>query len=222
VIVQTSGFQRARSAEHKQQRRDEMLAAARRLALARGVREVTMTDIAAEVGVHKSAVLRYFETREAVFLELLTEGWAEWMDACVPAIQAAGHDPAKVAEAVAETLAARPLFCDLLAHAPLNLERGVSIEAVREFKISVFRQVDRFTEAITAALPALTEADVLALISAVNSLTSTLWQISHPTAAVAELYRTDPQLGHAVVDFAPSLGQHTETMLLGLLARRQN
>ena len=217
----TPAFQRARSAEQKLQRREEMLDAARRLALANGVRSVTMTDIANEIGVHKSAVLRYFETREAVFLELLTQGWAEWMDACVPVIEAAGNSPEKVAKAVAGTLASRPLFCDLLAHAPLNLERGVSVEAVRAFKLATFRQVDRFVEAITTALPTLTRADARALISAVNALTSTLWQISHPTAAVAELYRSDPRLGHAVIDFPPNLRRQLETVILGLLARHR-
>ena len=121
-----------------------MLAAARLLGRSRGVREVTLTDIAAEVGVHKSAVLRYFETREAVYLQLTADGWVEWMDACVPAIQAA-DGPIQVARAVADTLAERPLFCDLLAHAPLNLERGVSVDAVREFKLTTLAQVERFT-----------------------------------------------------------------------------
>ncbi|WP_037255879.1 TetR/AcrR family transcriptional regulator [Kibdelosporangium aridum] len=218
--MQTPGFQRARSAEHKRQRRDEMLDAARNLALDKGVRAVTMTDIAAEIGVHKSAVLRYFETREAVFLELLTEGWAEWVDACVPAVEAAGSDPVEVARAIAETLSKRPLFCDLLAHAPMNLERGVSVEAVREFKLTSFGHIDRFVQAVTTALPTLTKDEGWSLISAVNALASTLWQITHPTAAVAELYRTDPQIGHAVGDFGPNLREQTETFILGLLARR--
>lgn len=197
-----------------------MLDAARKLATDRGVRAVTMTDIATEVGVHKSAVLRYFETREAVFLELATEGWREWIAACVPAVHASGADPAKVARAIADTLVERPLFCDLLAHAPMNLERGVSVEAVREFKLATFGHIDRFVEAVTTVLPSLTDADAHELVSAVNAFASTLWQITHPTDAVAELYRTDPQIGHAVGEFGPNLRQQTETFILGLLARR--
>jgi AcrR family transcriptional regulator len=211
-------FQRARSVEHKQQRKDDMLAAARSLALARGVREVTLTDIAAAVGVHKSGVLRYFETREAVFLQLTAQGWVEWTAACVPAIKAAASDPVKVAAAISDSLVDRPLFCDLLAHAPLNLERGVSAEAVREFKIVALAEVDQFCTAITDALP-LTYADGRELISTVNAVAGALWQISHPPAAVAEVYRQDPRLGHAVVDFAPSLRRQIETTVLGLLTR---
>jgi AcrR family transcriptional regulator len=219
-IMATSDFQRARSVEQKQQRRDEMLAAARNLALARGVRAVTMSDIADDIGLHKSAVLRYFETREAVFLELATEGWVDWMDACAPAIRSAAGDPSRVARAIADTLAQRPLFCDLLGHAPMNLERGVSAEAVRQFKVIVLEQVDRFLQAATAALPSLTEADGRALVTAVCALTSSLWQVSHPPEPVAAMYRSNPELGHATVDFAPDLYNQAETVILGLLSRR--
>ena len=34
------------------------------------------------------------------------------------------------------SFADRPLFCDLIAHTPLNLERNVSPEAVRRYKLT--------------------------------------------------------------------------------------
>ncbi|MFD7732396.1 helix-turn-helix domain-containing protein, partial [Kitasatospora phosalacinea] len=71
-------FRRARSTEAKQARETAILDAARELGRGRGVRDVSLTDIAAEVGMHKSALLRYFETREQIFLELTAEGWREW------------------------------------------------------------------------------------------------------------------------------------------------
>ena len=47
----------------------------------RGIRQVTLTEIAEEVGMHKSALLRYFETREEIFLRLTAEAWQEWSGA---------------------------------------------------------------------------------------------------------------------------------------------
>src|SRR5262245_9884619 len=70
--------QRARSAAAKQERERLILDAARELGAERSVREVTLTDIAAAVGMHKSAMLRYFETREQIFLTITAEGWREW------------------------------------------------------------------------------------------------------------------------------------------------
>ena len=36
----------------------------------------------------------------------------------------------------AGSLTERPLFCDLLSQAPMNLERNVSLEAVRAYKLT--------------------------------------------------------------------------------------
>ena len=45
---------------------------------------------------------------------------------------------------------ARPMFCDLLAQAPLNLERNVSLDSVRSFKLVTLEEV----AAISAELDA--------------------------------------------------------------------
>jgi len=75
VTVSTETFQRARRPEQKAQRREAILAAAADLARRDRVREVTLSDIARAVGIHKSALLRYFETREQIFLELTGRAW---------------------------------------------------------------------------------------------------------------------------------------------------
>ncbi|HEU4330550.1 MAG TPA: helix-turn-helix domain-containing protein, partial [Lapillicoccus sp.] len=66
----TNEFMRARRPEHKQQRREAILDAARDLALRRGVRAITLGDLAEAVGLAKSNVVRYFGTREEIFVEL--------------------------------------------------------------------------------------------------------------------------------------------------------
>ena len=39
-----------------------------------------------------------------------------------------------VADAFTRTLAERPLFCDVLAHVPVSLERAVAADSARQFK----------------------------------------------------------------------------------------
>src|ERR1700759_879081 len=115
-------FQRARSEEAKRQREEAILAAARTLGARDGIRRVTLTDIATAVGLHKSAMLRYFETREQIFLKLTAAGWRDWSAELREQLGrlAPGAPALAVAEAFADTLTARPMFCDLLAQAPLN------------------------------------------------------------------------------------------------------
>jgi len=104
--MDTSHFQRARSPEAKRQREDAILAAARSLGAERGIRQITLTDIADKVGMHKSALLRYFETREQIFLRLTAEGWREWTAALRARLDRIGSPTAKtVASAFSTTLA---------------------------------------------------------------------------------------------------------------------
>src|SRR6201986_2026184 len=108
-----TGFQRARSTQAKQQREAAILAAATELGSARGIRQITLTDIAEAVGMHKSALLRYFETREEIFLRLTADGWREWSAALRAELDGlVAPAPAAVAGVFASTLAARGLFCD--------------------------------------------------------------------------------------------------------------
>jgi AcrR family transcriptional regulator len=215
--VTTTGFQRARSAEAKQQREAAILDAATKLGAARGIRQVTLTDIADAVGMHKSAMLRYFETREQIFLRLTAAGWREWSAALRQRLGALppGAPAAAVAEACADSLVARPVFCDLLAQAPLNLERNVSIESVRSFKLATLEEVGAISGELIRLL-GLTEQEAVDTIATATSLAGALWQMATPGPEALELYRSDPRLAHAVVEVGPRLTRVLTAMLAGL------
>jgi AcrR family transcriptional regulator len=220
VTTQTA-FQRARRPEQKQQRQDAILDAARRLALRDGVRAVTLTDIAGEVGIHKSALLRYFETREQIFLEVAAQAWREWTAALHEALDAAAPGSrALVADVVARSFADRPLLCDLIPHTALNLERNVSPEAVRTYKLTSLGAVGDAARLVGRVLPDLTRAECGEFIAAIASLAGALWQIANPPPVLADLYATDPDLGHACVDLLPRLRRAAEILLAGLIPSR--
>jgi AcrR family transcriptional regulator len=215
----TTGFQRARSAQAKQERESAILAAAQALGAARGIREVTLTDIAEAVGMHKSAMLRYFETREQIFLRLTALGWHEWSAALRQRLGELPPDPAaaEVATVFAATLVARPMFCDLLAQAPLNLERNVSLESVRAFKLATLEEVHAI-RAELARLRGLTEQQAVDVIATATSLAGALWQMATPGPEVQALYRSDPRLAHATVEVGPRLTRVLTAVLTGLAA----
>ncbi|HEY5398184.1 MAG TPA: TetR family transcriptional regulator [Trebonia sp.] len=221
-------FLRARRPEQKQQRRDDILTAARELALAEGVRAVSLAGIAARAGIDKSALLRYFETREQIFLELTAREWPAWvqalhdgLDGAVPAAaEAGGPGPSLVADVVARSFGDRPLFCDLLAHTPLNLERNVSPEAVRGYKLISLAAVGEAADVVHRVLPDLTERECREFISALASLAGTVWQIANPVPALAALFAADPALANACVDLVPRLRRTGEILLAGLIPSR--
>ena len=214
-------FHRARRPEQKQQRQDAILDAARELARRDGVRNVSLADIAAAVGIHKSALLRYFETREQIFLELTAAAWRDWAGALRAELDTASPGTeAEVADVFARAFAGRPLLCDLIAHTPLNLERNVSPEAVRRYKLTSLGAVDEAAALVRRALPALTLAEAREFVAAMASLAGALWQIANPAPALAELYASDPALAQACVDLAPRLRRTAGILLAGLIPSR--
>ncbi len=216
----TSAFQRARSTAAKQQREQAILDAAAALGAEHGIRQVTLTDIAEVIGMHKSALLRYFETRELIFLRLTAAGWREWAPALRAGLAALdAPTPAAVAEVFAATLTARPMFCDLLAQAPLNLERNVSLESVRAFKLVTLEEVTAIVEAVCAALPALDTTAAVDVIATATSLAGAFWQMATPGPEVQALYRSDPRLAHAVVNVEPRLVRILTAQLTGVQHR---
>jgi AcrR family transcriptional regulator len=213
------GFQRARSTAAKHLREAAILEAARTLGTERGIRQVTLTDIATRVGMHKSAMLRYFETREEIFLRLTADDWREWSAALRAELGALVESaPGAIAAVFARTLADRGWFCDLLAQAPLNLERNVSVEAVRRFKLVTHTEVDAIASVICTLEPTLSQADAVDVIAATTSMAGALWQMATPGPEVAALYRSDPRLSHAVFDVEARLRRLTAAILRGLLA----
>lgn len=220
--MSTETYQRARRPEQKLERRDAILSAARELALRDGVRTVSLADIAARVGIHKSALLRYFETREQIFLELTAEAWREWVAALHAELdEAAPGSAALVADVFARSFSDRPLLCDLIAHTPLNLERNVSVESVRQYKLTSLAAVQEAAAVAQRVLPDLTVAECLEFVAVVASLAGATWQMANPGPALAELYASDPALSHACIDLTQRLRRAGDILLAGLIPARR-
>lgn len=225
--MSSTEFLRARSPEAKRAREDAILAAAARLATANGVREVTVTAIADEVGMHKSAMLRYFETREQIFLRLAADAWHGWSADVRGRLETVSASPAggpqrhagarTIAGLLARSLVDRPLFCDLLAHTPLNLERNVSTDAVRTFKKEAIAEVSAIGAAISAITP-LDDDQARSVVTTATAMAGALWQMAAPGTRLRAFYETDPELSHSVVDVEPRLADILAALLVGYAA----
>ncbi len=187
------GFQRARRPEQIEVRRNTILTAARTLLDQHRVAEVSLRELADKVGMAMSNVLRYFDRREAVFLELLDEegrGWLEDLAATDPKISATDPcttEQARVANAVASTLLARPLLCELLSTMASVLERNISVEFARDFKQRSFANRARLAHFVGGRLPDLSEEDAERFAAMTLYFIAGLWPFTKPTAPVLTL-----------------------------------
>lgn len=213
-------FQRARRPEQKRLRQTAILEAALQLANREGIRNISLADIAAEVGMHKTALLRYFETREDIYLHLAIDAWRDWADVLEARLkQLATGNIQGIATAFSETLEARPFLCDLFSHLPLNLERNVSTTTLFGFKLAAFTGVWAIADAVRVVLPDVSKEDCVDMVGAVTAIAAVLWQISHPPEAVIQLYAERPEIAHPYDDFAGTIARFTETLILGMQAR---
>ena len=213
-------FQRARTEEKKRQRAAALVEAARSLALEGGVASVTLTAIADRAGVHYSAVRRYFTSHKEMLLQIATEGWVRWSQTVCQQLREPGPmSPARVAETLAQGLAADPLFCDLLANLHLHLEHEVEVERVIGFKQISTAAVMSIADAIEEALPALGRSGALDTLLAAYSLAAPLWQLAHPPKGVTDAYAEEADVPPDWnVDFTPALTRLVTATCVGLLA----
>lgn len=98
-------FQRARTKEQREIRRQAILDTAAAMLDEMPVAEVSLNELSRRVGLAKSNVLRYFESREAVLLELLDRAITRWM-ADLSSELAAGVDPHLSAQERGDQMAA--------------------------------------------------------------------------------------------------------------------
>jgi AcrR family transcriptional regulator len=207
-----SEFVRARRPEHKQQRRDAILAAARQLAVDSGVDNVSLGGVAAAVGLAKSNLVRYFGTREEIYLELAGACWLDWRDEVVRRLDA-GND---VIGTLAETLEARPLFCDLLSHAATSLEHNASIAAASDYKHTMVAVIGELGAAIAVAHPSLSDSESFELVTTAVLLAGALYAADHPSPTLAEVYAQAPDLAAARPRFQPTMKRLLAAVAAGL------
>jgi AcrR family transcriptional regulator len=119
------GFIRARSPENRERRRQSILDAAEYLLGGAQVADITLRDIGRQAGIATSNVLRYFENREAVFLELLNREYGAWLDA-LPAELAPTATPVESVDTLVD--ATLDVCADSPVDVPADLNGDVSAD----------------------------------------------------------------------------------------------
>lgn len=219
-------FQRARSAEQRAARRAAILLAARAM-LDDGTRvlDLSLNELAKEVGLAKSNLLRYFETKEAVLLALLGQEYDQWLDALEDQLGSAPTPddlPAKVdllAVAVADSIRDRTVLAELLAASALILEHNVSLEAAADYKRRSISQAERLARLAERILGPVSQPSQFAIAGGVNLILGGAWGACRPSPGMAQAYQAYPELAAVSLDYALSVRELVATLLTGVVHR---
>lgn len=215
-------FQRARRPEQVEARREAILQAAAALFTDHDYDAVSLNAIARRAGLAKSALYRYFETKEEIFLQLYLEDLRDWVAAVELALapHARCDDPARVARALTRNLVRRPRLGTLQALLSGVLERNLSVESVTAFKSAIVEPTTRLAAAVAGALPGLTPPQLNRFIVYLHALAAGLWPMGHHGPALEEVL-SRPEFAPMRSDFGTDLTGALEAVLRGFLAARQ-
>jgi AcrR family transcriptional regulator len=198
-VATDTGFKRARRPEQVAERRATILNAARELLAEQRLSDISLRDLSARVGLAKSNVLNYFDSREAVYLELLDEDWRDWLcdlEQTSPTQVARSMEPHSAepatAEVVARTLAERPVLCELLSALPGVLEHNISEDTARRFKLDAMANAVRLREWLRTQLPELDTITAHHCAGAITLMAGALWNYERPTPII---HRLNQELG---------------------------
>jgi AcrR family transcriptional regulator len=218
-------FQRARSEEQREVRRRAILDAAAAMLDEMPVAELSLNELSRRVGLAKSNVLRYFESREAVLFELLDRAFRQWvaevsdeLSAVIDPRRPARERGDQLAAVVSRSVARHTVLCDLLNAQAGVLEHNVSVEVVLRYKRSGRDALATLVELVRRHVPELGEdawrVGLLAMI-----ITGALWAHARPSASTLAAYEADPTLADLRLDLPTVMEDALATLIAGTLAR---
>jgi AcrR family transcriptional regulator len=218
-------FQRARSEEQREIRRQAILDTAMAMLDEMPVAEVGLNELSRRVGLAKSNVLRYFESREAILLELLEGALRAWL-ADVSDELAADVDPDlsamergdQMAAVLSRSLVRHPVLCDLANTQAGVLEHNVSVDVVVRFKRSAIATLGAAVEMIQRHVPELGDgASTVCMMTL--TLAGALSTYRRPSASTLAAYEVDPALAQLAPDLVSSLESAVAMLIRGALVR---
>ena len=178
-------------------RRTAILTSAREMLAEKNVADISLRELSGRIGLAKSNVLRYFDSREAIFLEILDEEFEAWLadlEARLGRPRARKVNYAneiRIATAVADSLVERQLLCELVSSMAGVLERNISFDFARDFKARAVGRIAELAQLVAGQLPWLPPEFTEFFAEAALTLAAGMYPFSVPTepvrAAIAQL-----------------------------------
>ena len=220
-----STFQRARNEEQRAARRQTILRTTSAMIEEMPISELSLNELSRRVGLAKSNVLRYFESREEVLLVLLAQAAAEFLVEVTEKIpvkidhRAAVNVRARtVAAELGAAFAAHPMLCELLSAQAIILEHNVSAQVALRHKRSGRDSITGLGVLLRHLLPELGEPSSLRAAQLVIVLVGGFWVRGRPSHSVREAYQLDPSVAFLSPAFPEGLTRAIATCLIGLVA----
>lgn len=189
------------------------------------VSQISLNELSRRIGLAKSAMVRYFESREAVLLELLDASLRCWVAEIVAELShdmrsgSAQERADRLAALLSRSLREHTVLCDLMTAQPGVLEYNVSPETLLRFRRSAHDTIAQYTDAIRSYIPELGEdAQSVSLSTVVTS--AALWMYAQPSASAIAASEAEPELADISLNFDSDLETMLSRLITGALVKR--
>ena len=148
------------SAELTRARKDEIIAACRKLYETMSFKEITLKEIGQQTSFTRTSIYNYFETKEEIFLALFQQEYelfAGDLDGLCERENALSPDA--LASELAHALERRPLMLKLLSMNLYDMEANSRMERLVEFKAAYGKSIDAVDRCLMQFVPGLAERD---------------------------------------------------------------
>lgn len=212
------GFQRSRTPEQREQRREHILATARDMLAEARAADIALNEIARRADLAKSNVLNYFDSREAILLELTKREYTEWVDRMLCDAPSTPHELAQV---IARTAIRQTHLGELLSTLMNTLEHNVTADTIIEFKVAIHEQIARVEEVVEGCVGKLSEQRRRAVAPGIHALIVEYHLLAHPAPALREAAARDPRIRCGLDDHEGDLRAAVGIFLGGLRLENQ-
>ncbi len=159
-------WQRARTPEQQDKRREEILQAAYTLFRDMDFETISLNSIAREANLSKTSVYLYFKTREEIFIHIYMESFREWISNSVKAIEklsvpSSAHE---IANAWVNATWYDDRMCSLAPLVNASIERNVSDDLLADIVWMKIKESLKLQSALRRFIPAFSDRDAYELL----------------------------------------------------------
>jgi hypothetical protein len=124
----------------------------------------------------------------------------------------------RIASVVTATLVDDRLFCELLSVSGAVLERNISPDVARRYKLAAIANATAYADLIRGHLGELSQQGAINFAGGTLVAVTGIWPLAQPSEAMLCVYE-DPAMAVLRLDFGAALQEMLATLLAGSLAR---
>ncbi len=183
-------WQRARTDEKKNERKNAIYNAAFKLFKKNGYDGVSFNGIASEAGFTKSNMYRYFSSREEIFLNVFSNLFENWVDDCIGLLKKlkVNEDLSIFVKTWTKSLISHQKFLDLTPLLFISLEKNSSFEELLIFKRLSMKLLYNLSIEIIRIFPDVTGEKAFQFLTLSFASMSNYWAATKQSDALIKIY----------------------------------